>query len=189
MSNVLRGPGRRGGLMSRSGARRAVVVGGSLGGLAALALTLAVPAGATVTPAANNIMVGSGSSTTYNMMQSLDTLFDNAPGCPTFVPFPSATTPQELDFSCTSAPTPAANPENPFNDVATEEPPLGSSNGIQELEDAGPTAPAPPRAGRRSTCSRASTTHGAPGPSRAPDLKGLNFVAYAEDGVTWFNYT
>ncbi len=83
--------------------------------------------------------------------------------------------------------------ENPFNDVLIEEPAIGSSNGIQELEDQG-------------THGVGATSHGsainvAPldvaRSSRAPNLtgasagddKGLNFVAYAMDAVTWIHWT
>src|SRR5580698_10543311 len=53
------------------------------------AVTMSLPAGAQTPPAnvnypapsANNIIVGSGGSASYNMMQSLDTLFNQVPGC------------------------------------------------------------------------------------------------------------
>jgi hypothetical protein len=84
--------------------------------------------------------------------------------------------------------------ENPFNDVLIEEPALGSSNGIQELEDQGAHA-------------SGASSHGVPinvspldvaRSSRAPNLtsgsstgddKGLNFVAYAMDAVAWLHWT
>jgi hypothetical protein len=183
------------GLAARKGARGALAVGASL---AAGALTLgafAVPAGATLTGPANTTMVGSGSSTTFFMMQAMDTLFNSSPGCQEFVPFPSATTPQPLDYSCTgpqqTSTSGVANaiPENPFNDVSVQEQPLGSSNGIAQLEDQGAHGATATSGGvsinvannqNYARSSRAFTTS---------DLKGLNFVAYAQDGVPWFHYT
>jgi ABC-type phosphate transport system substrate-binding protein len=139
---------------------------------------------------ANSVIVGSGSSTTYYMMQSLDTLFNDSQGCQTFV---SSGT-QNLDFSCTPGQTfPPTNSsgqklygytENPINDVAVEESPLGSSNGIKQLEDSGAH-------GASSTVPVANNVNYARS-SRdlaSTDDQGLNFVAYAKDGVTWFHFT
>jgi hypothetical protein len=79
--------------------------------------------------------------------------------------------------------------ENPFNDVLIEEPALGSSNGILELEDQGShagTAPVnvSPLDVARSSRAPTLTATGVTG-----DDKGLNFVAYAEDAVTWIHWT
>ncbi len=152
------------------------------------------------TAAANTLMIGSGSATTYNMMQAMDTLYNDSPGC-NLIDITSVT--QELDFGCPSAAqtTPPPNvsvanapypdfatssgyTENPANDVSTQEPPYGSGNGIKQLETSSGT----------SACT--STNPTAPldfaRSSRAlgsGDCKGLNFVAYAVDGVSWFHYT
>jgi len=183
------------GLAARTGARGALAVGASL---AAGALTLgafAVPAGATLTGPANTTMVGSGSSTTFFMMQAMDTLFNASPGCEEFVPFPSASTPQPLDYSCTGpqqtteSGVAGAIPENPFNDVSVQEQPLGSSNGIAQLEDQGAHGATATSGGvsinvaNNQSYARSSRALG------SGDLKGLNFVAYAADGVPWFHYT
>ncbi len=188
--------GARGRSRSKSkGARGALAVGVSL---AAGALTLgafAVPAGATLTGPANTTMVGSGSATTYNMMQDMDLLFNQSPGCQEFVAFPSATTPQPLDYSCTgpqqttSSGIAGAIPENPFNDISVEEPQIGSSNGIAQLEDqgahgAGATSGGVPiNVANNQNFARSSRA------LSSSDLKGLNFVAFAQDGVPWFHYT
>jgi hypothetical protein len=87
--------------------------------------------------------------------------------------------------------------QNPFNDVLVEEPSYGSGNGILELEGTG----------NGSTPGKTISTNGFSGAhvspldaarsSRAPkltstgDFQGLNFVAYAEDAVsylTWSKY-
>jgi ABC-type phosphate transport system substrate-binding protein len=171
--------------------------------LAAGALTLgafAVPAGATLTPPANVQITGSGSSTTYNMMQDMDKLFNDSPGCTEFVPFPSASSPQPLDNSCvpnifqetqqTTVSGVTNNfPENIFNTVSLQEPPLGSSNGIAALEDQGAhgatatSGGVPINVANNVSYARSSRA------LKSSDLKGLNFVAYAQDGVPWFHYT
>jgi hypothetical protein len=84
--------------------------------------------------------------------------------------------------------------ENPFNDALYEVPALGSSNGIQQLEDQG--------AHGVGAVSKGSPINVAPldlaTSARAPALtasgvtgddKGLNFVAYAADGVDWIHWT
>ena len=73
--------------------------------------------------------------------------------------------------------------------MALQEPQIGSSNGIAELEDSGAHGAPPPMTARRSTCSRASTSRHSSRDASSSDLQGLNFVAYARDGVPWFHYT
>jgi ABC-type phosphate transport system substrate-binding protein len=182
--------GKRRSLRSPGRLRRVATMGGSLVGAAIIAAGFALPAGATIVPPANNTLIGSGSSTTYSMMQILDPLFSSAPGCQQFVPFPSASALQPLDYSCVAEPTPAANPENPFNDVAVEEPALGSSNGIRQLEDSGAHGSTSPSGG--SSIGNVANNANYARSSRAAgstDLEGLNFAAYAEDGVSWFHFT
>lgn len=168
-------------------------------GTSAAALGSALPAGAAATPtstAQNSIIVGSGSSTTYNMMQAIDTIFNDAEinACPMFesaVGQGSQT--QQLNFACatfggsspgTFGPIGGASAVNPFNDAAVEEAPLGSSNGIAQLEDAG---------GAYGTTGVDDYTGiNFARSSRDPagsDDSGLNFVAYAKDGVPWLHYT
>ncbi len=175
-------------MASKSG-RRVALLGGSLAGAAVIAATFAMPAGAVDTPSANSIIVGTGSSTTYSMMQSLDVLFNSAPGCQQFVPFPSATTPQNLDFSCVDPPTVAANPENPFNDVSVQEPALGSSNGIAELQDTGAHGATATNNGTSINVFQGVNYARSSRDIGSGDLQGQNFVAYARDGVSWFHYT
>jgi ABC-type phosphate transport system substrate-binding protein len=194
MRNVPKAAGRFRSLASKASARRALTVGGSLVGAVVVAGAFSMPAGATQDTPANNVIIGTGSSTTYSMMQQLDDLFNAAPGCQLFIPFPTTNDPQPLDYSCTTAPTVAANPENPFNDAAVEEPAFGSSNGIQALEDQGPHGATNPSGTTSSTnpIGNVATNENYARSSRAlksSDLQGLNFVAYAEDGVTWFHYT
>jgi ABC-type phosphate transport system substrate-binding protein len=165
-------------------------VAGSVAAATLGALVVGVlPAGATDTPAANNVIIGSGSQAAYGTLSSLESLFNVSPGCPIFVPVPNATSPQELDFSCVSAPTTAANPENPFNDVAIQEPPLGSSNGITQLDDSGAHGATATSSGTPINVFQGINFATSARPVSSKDLKGTNFVAYAEDAVTWFNYT
>ncbi len=81
---------------------------------------------------------------------------------------------------------PFAN-ENPFNDVLVQEPALGSSNGIAELEELQAHAPASPNVSAISAA-RSSRAPNLAGGSKV-DNNGLNFVAYAMDGVTWMHWT
>ncbi len=168
--------------------RRALGVGGSLAGAGAIMLAFSLPAGATVTGPANSTLIGSGSSTTYYMMQGIDTLFNDAPGCQQFVPFPSATTPQNLDYSCSQPPTSAANPENPYNDISVQEAPLGSSSGIAQLEDQGSHGPTATSGGASINVADNISYARSSRALKSSDLEGLNFVGYAQDGVSWFHY-
>jgi len=82
--------------------------------------------------------------------------------------------------------------ENPFNDVLVEQPATGSSNGIQQLEDQGSHGPGA-TSGTTPVPIGVSPLDAARS-SRAPkvgtgDDSGLNFVAYAQDGVDWMCWT
>jgi ABC-type phosphate transport system substrate-binding protein len=186
-------------LASRFGRGRALTLGGAIAGAAALSVAFTVPAGAAgrtglVNPA-NSVVVGSGSSTTYLMMQQMDTLFNDSgqypanQGCQIFVPFVSATSPQPLDFSCIDTPTPAADPENPYNDAVVEESPLGSGSGIAQLQDQGAHGATATSGGVAIPVANNSNFARSSRAFSSSDLKGLNFVAYAQDAVTWFHYT
>ncbi len=174
------------GIVGRRGVKIAAV---TLAASASALLVGAVPAGATDTPAANNVIIGSGSEAAYSTLQGIESLFNLSPGCQIFVPVPNSTTPQEENFSCVTAPTTATNPENPYNDVATEEPPLGSSTGISELENSGAHGGTATNSGTSINVFQGINFATSARELASTDLKGLNFVAYAEDGVTWFNYT
>lgn len=166
---------------------------------ASLLMTGTAVAGGTTT-AANTTLVGSGSATTYNMMQAMDTLYNDQPGC-NLIDIASVT--QELDLGCPSAAntTPPPNvsssyapyPDfatspgyttNPANDASMQQAPLGSGNGIKQLETTSGTSSctstAPTIAVDYARSSRAIGSG---------DCKGLNAVAYAVDGVSWFHYT
>lgn len=172
--------------------RRGVLIGATVVGTAVVGLSVAGPASATVVTPANNTIVGSGGVTPYAVLANLAQLFNESQGCNLIVP--SGTT-QPLNFSCPSGGSlPSGNPptgygaptqysqysENPFNDVVEVEPGIGSSPGITQLENQG-----------------AHTTSTAPvnfaSSARGPELgaggkyddQGLNFVAYAEDGVDY----
>jgi hypothetical protein len=153
-------------------------------GVAALAgsLALATPAfaGGNSLAASNNTIIGSGSATTYQVMTSLGDLFNGFPGCNMIV---AAGSPQPLNYSCQPPANPNTAPyaENPVNDVAFQEPPLGSSNGIQQLEYQ--ANPSPPVGVAPSNFARSSRG------LKGTDNAGLNFVAYAKDGVSWFHFT
>lgn len=153
------------------------------GALVAGALGLSATAGAQTGPNANHIIYGSGSSTTYAMMMSLDSLFDQSLGC--YMTQPTGTN-QTLNFSCASnnqgIQVGEGYTENPLNDVAIEMPALGSSAGIQQVEYGG--------AGTNGTTLKTAVVNYARSSRqfKTTDYPGLNFVAYATDGVSWFSF-
>lgn len=172
--------------------RKLLATAGGLIGSSALVLGVAVPADATPAPAQNTLIIQGGSNTTYGMMLGLSNLFDQAIGCN---PLTTGST-QPLDYSCSTTPQTGGengypvgptqtapfnyNQVNPYNDVVAQEPPLGSSNGINAIQDngtAGSGINAAPIAAARS--SRAA---------KSGD-DGSEFVAYAEDAVPWFGFS
>jgi ABC-type phosphate transport system substrate-binding protein len=167
----------------------AVVV--SLLGVSAMTIGMTVPAGAASSPAQNSIIIGGGSNTTYSMMTQLSALFSSVPGCNPLIVGSTAAN-QQVNYSCSSTPQPGEEngypltssfpvSPNPYNDVAIEEPALGSGNGIDELVDGGTSPPAGILAAPLSYA-RSSRA------PKATDL-GLEFVGYAADTVPWFHFT
>ncbi|MGO9909658.1 MAG: substrate-binding domain-containing protein [Acidimicrobiales bacterium] len=162
---------------------RGLLRGGLLTGAVAVvstvSLVLASSAGAQTTQTVgNNTIVGSGSSTAYPLMWSLDTLFDEAPGCNLIA---ATGTTQPLNFTCPTGATglAAANGENPTNDVAYQEPPLGGSNGLKQLEAQGTS----------STSTAAINFATGVRTPLATDPPGLNFVTYGRDAISWLHWT
>ena len=204
--------------------RHKLAMGASIAGAAVFCLASATAAGAASAPpvnattnlnapTANSEIVGSGSASTYDMMQSLDTLFNNTPGCLLATgSFSNATGSgtQQLNFSCVTDNTadasvleqiPASAGEaggeysyldNPVNDVAFSEPPIGSSNGIAQLEQSrnnGSTGDGVGDANATENVSAVNYARSSRAPSGSKDISGLNFVAYATDGVSWIHWT
>jgi hypothetical protein len=185
---------------------RVFAIGGTLAAAALAVSAFPVAAGANTVvataPSANSIIVGSGSSTTYNMMQDLDQLFSQVPGCD-ITTTSIANTPtkhhQQLNFSCLTTNThgnvveqqPSTSfsyLDNPINDSAVEEAPIGSSNGIAALEllngapgEANLPTPEDITAINFARSSRTITG--------TKDAHGLTFVSYAEDGVAPFYFS
>lgn len=187
----------RDGRASRPGAhrRRAVVVLSSLAGALAVVTASAVPAGALPgtgnQPPANNLIVGTGAQANYNLSQSLDTLFNDAPGCQ--LTESVSGTPEPLDYECTDPVTegsPTLTPqqnagytENPINDVSVEEPAIGSGSGVIQLTlQQTTTEPV----AENDNYVRSSSSIAALGTTA---VGGLNFVAFADDGLSWFHFT
>jgi ABC-type phosphate transport system substrate-binding protein len=127
-------------------------------------------------------ILGSGSDTTQFMMDSLDRLYLFSPGCAQ-IPTPSGPT-AWLDFSCQSPdPSGTVTTENYAHDQTHEAYFLGSSNGISQLCNQGGTIAGAPVA--HIDFARSSRA------SKISDCSGLDFVAYALDGISWeaFNST
>lgn len=167
--------------MQKARRRRFGVAIGVATGAASLALAAAIPAGASTVPAANNFIIGSGSAAAYGALVALGDLFNGSPGCNLVVGTGGT---QEQNFSCASPSAPggengyAEANENPYNDVAIQEPPYGANIGITQLEDQGAHGSSAP-------INYASSSRAA----ESTDLQGLNFVAYAKDGISWFHFT
>jgi len=122
-------------------------------------------------PTAESIL-GSGSDTTQFMMSQLDNLYLFSPGCAQ-IPTPSGPT-AWLDFSCQSPdPSGTVHTENYQHDQTHEAYFLGSSNGIKQLCTQGSAGVATISFARSSRASKSS------------DCAGLDFVAYALDGISW----
>ena len=167
--------------------RKLVVTATGLFGVSAMMVSMAIPAGAAVTPAQNTVVIGAGSDTTYTMMAQLSELFNTAPGCNLTVQSGGT---QQLNYACAvPGQTGAENgfvinypSVNPYNDVVLQEPALGSGNGIQELLDQSSNANAAGVSAAPSSFARSSRA------PKATDL-GLEFVGYAADAVPWFHFT
>ena len=207
MNELFEAPGRR----RRSWKQKAFIALSAITAAGAVALPAGI-AGATgvtiggqLAGAANNIIVGSGSSTTYTMMTDLGTLYNEAPGCTAVVDYASSTAHQPFDFSCLSQTTmtngknlvqnlpTSAGVVNPYNDVTVEETPIGSSNGILQLETSTGNYTAMTNKYSYLNSSNAGNIAAVnfARSSRTPsssDDKGLNFVAYAKDAVSWVHY-
>ena len=156
-------------------------------------------------PTGNSLIVGSGGSVGYQLMQALDTLFSDVPGCVITAGTVSGAPNkgfQQLNYSCETSSgvsgTPSAGTtleqvpgnaylDNPVNDVATEEPPTGSANGIAQLELGRNQAATGIGSSLTSTnpqnVAAINYARSSRDPSTSQDISGLNFVAYAKDGV------
>ncbi len=142
-------------------------------GLVAIVAAFVVPAGAVEVVQRATLIRGSGSDTTYFLLQDMDAHYNASKGCFSEV-LPGNT--QPLDNSCVvddrSYPTKA----NVDHDVALSYFPLGSSNGIAQLCQrglAGVTLIDYARASR--------------GP-KSSDCAGLRFVAFAKDALPWASF-
>jgi len=156
-----------------------------------MALAFAGPAGATVVPAANNIIIGSGGNTPYAAVSGIASVFNQSQGCNILVPKGQT---QPYDFSCPSGGSlPAGNPptgyglpsvgsaysENPLNDVAAIEPSINSSAGITQLENQG----------SHTTSTAAMNFASSANAAKSTDDSGLNYVAYAAGAVDYVVFT
>ena len=156
--------------------------GMSISGDATVPFTVNVVDGANITCTITNThnaaggpraqeVLGSGSDTTQFMMHSIDGLYLFSPGCQQ-IALPGAT--KFYDFSCLAPdPTGTVPTENYQHDQVHEASFLGSGNGIHQICNQGLAGNAHIDYARSS---RASSTS---------DCKGLHFVAYARDGISW----
>jgi ABC-type phosphate transport system substrate-binding protein len=146
--------------------RRAALVGGVLVASVTMIAMFAAPAGAAKAKRAPaQIVIGSGSDTTYFAMDSIDRLYNGSVGCTTIH------TPQPLNFKCYN---PTVTTENQYHDVVLQENPLGSSVGIAQLCSQGLKNVANINFARSSRALRTG------------DCPGLRQVSFARDGISWW---
>ncbi len=113
---------------------------------------------------------GSGSDTTYYMMQKLDDLYNASPGCVVIG------VPQVENYACYPDTVDTVKTENYYHDVAVENYPLGSSVGISQLCHQGQAGTALINYARSSRALRNT------------DCSGIRAVAYARDGISWWSH-
>lgn len=134
-------------------------------GLMAVAMVASTSsAGAAQTSA--QVVLGSGSDTTWVMMGALDTLYNQSPGC--------LSTGGQLDGTCAATGNPpVADTENYFHDTIAERFWIGSGGGINQVCKDGLAGV------NKADFARSS---------RVPintDCTGLHFVGYARDAISW----
>jgi ABC-type phosphate transport system substrate-binding protein len=113
---------------------------------------------------------GSGSDTTYFLMQKLDDLYNASPGCVVIG------APQVENFTCYADTTETVKTENYYHDVSVENYPLGSSVGVSQLCHQGQAGTAVINYARSSRALRNT------------DCAGIRAVAYARDAITWWTH-
>lgn len=157
--------------------RRAVAVATVALAASGVSMSLAGTAGAVPSP---SLLVGAGSNTTYQMMIGLGDLFNQSPGCDlagggavgatlncgTDPVNPDSNTPGEGGYPQAS--------ENPYDDYTVQAPAAGSGNGVNTLNQAVGGGNFTPNYARSSGA-----------PSASNGTAADNYIAYAEDGVSW----
>ena len=138
--------------------------------------------GGTATALPNNktdVIRGFGSDTNYPVQVAVDTVFNNTPsdgveGC--FVVTQGSTNTHQKDISCNpDTAGPPFSPENWDHDLAVSYFPVGSGNGITQLQNQGNPGWA------RIDYARSSSGRG----TISTDFR---FVAFARDGIGWINW-
>jgi len=153
----------------------------------------AVPAGATDAPHVATIgqsIVGSGSDTTFDMMMSIDKIYNAANGCATIwagtQPFNGGC--DILDTASGNGPDFSAYPwVNPGHSVPKELFAVGSGNGIKELCYQNDTKSGTNGINRPVDFARSSS--GQKSGATSESCSDLKYVGYAEDAVSWYHFT
>ncbi len=156
----------------------------ALGGAATLLGALALPASADTNNVPDPIYLG-GSDTTYGVMSALGALYGSALGCNQIVVSPAV---QPLDDSCVRTDgttwlagdyTTAMKKSNASHDYVVSRGPIGSSNGIKQVDKQGTVGVSYVDAARSSRARRLP-----PGPPTADNV-AERWVAYASEALTW----
>jgi ABC-type phosphate transport system substrate-binding protein len=138
--------------------------------LAVAATMLSVAGAGSAAQTTAQVVLGSGSDTTYFMMTALGDLYNQAPGCN------NLGSPQPLDASCVSGDP--ADAENFFHDSVAQRYFIGSGGGINQLCKSGLGSNAPIDFARSSRVPLPASAGGS-------DCTGLHFVGFAKDGISW----
>lgn len=139
------------------------------GGLLAAGIVGSLVAPAVAADGQADVVVGTGSDTTYHLMADLDKLYNGAVGCNTT----PASGQSNRTFRCLTG---AAGDElrgNADHDVVTEHYPQGSSNGISHLANVGNTNVTKVDFARSSRARRST------------DAASLRFIAVGREGMSW----
>jgi len=130
------------------------------------------------TPPSASLLQGSGSQTSWQVMENLSNAFNSQPGCDI-----TSSTALSAELNCGTSTFASGTPlgeqgltigsDNPYNDYSTQESPIGSGNGATQELAQGQQGIVPAQYFRASAPKGNST---------------VNRVAYAIDGQSWIGF-
>ena len=133
-----------------------------------LLVAFAVPSQAAVGDTGTTV-VGGGSDVLWRLGNQLDDMYNESPGCELVV----ATGTQPLDYKCLADTADTVLSENYYHDEPYSKYALGGGAGVNEICQRGQAGVAPLDYARQTSAPTSANCH------------GLNYVAFARDGLTW----